>query len=170
MNLRFDGWPWKTIGHLFYTMSSFVRHFKVINESKLELQSGNAQFRLKLVTFCPMWPWNRIPFLYFVKPYASFKSHQWFQTGVMVRKCSIQVKIGNFMYCVSFKSNVWPWKTIGHLFYTTSSSVHHFITICEFKLELQSGNTKFGSKSIIFFSCVTLKFDRWHWTAVGHFS
>ena len=45
-------------------------------------------------------------------------------------------------------------KTIGHLFYTTSSFVHHFKTIGEFKLELQSGNSQFGSKLTIFFvSC-----------------
>ena len=31
-------------------------------------------------------------------------------------------------------------KTIGHLYYTTSSCVHDFIAICEFKLELESGN------------------------------
>ena len=41
-------------------------------------------------------------------------------------------------------------KTIGHLFYATSSSMHHFIAIGEFKLELQSGNAQFGSKSSIF--------------------
>ena len=38
-------------------------------------------------------------------------------------------------------------KTIGHLFYATSSFVHHFVAIGEFKLELQSGNAQFGSKS-----------------------
>ena len=32
-------------------------------------------------------------------------------------------------------------KTIGHLFYATSSYVHDFIAICEFKLELHSGNS-----------------------------
>ena len=31
--------------NLFYTTSSFVHHFKSIGEFKLELQSGNAQFR-----------------------------------------------------------------------------------------------------------------------------
>ena len=41
-------------------------------------------------------------------------------------------------------------KTIGHLFYATSSSMHRFIAIGEFKLELQSGNAQFGSKSSIF--------------------
>ena len=41
-------------------------------------------------------------------------------------------------------------KTIGHLFLATSSYMHHFIIICEFKLELQSGNGQFGSNSTIF--------------------
>ena len=41
-------------------------------------------------------------------------------------------------------------KTIGHLFYATSSFVHHFVAIGEFKLQLQSGNTQFGSNSTIF--------------------
>ena len=40
VNLKFDGWPWKTIGYLLYTTSSFVHHFKAMGELKLELQSG----------------------------------------------------------------------------------------------------------------------------------
>ena len=59
-------------------------------------------------------------------------------------------------------------KTIGHLYYATSSSMHHFIAIGEFKLELQSGNAQFGSKSMIFFSLVTLQFDVWPWKTIGH--
>ena len=35
--LTFDGWPWKTIGHLFYATLSFVHHFKAIGELKLKL-------------------------------------------------------------------------------------------------------------------------------------
>ena len=42
-------------------------------------------------------------------------------------------------------------KKIGQLFCATSSFVHHFIAIGEFKLELQSGNAQFGLKSMIFF-------------------
>ena len=34
MTLQFDGWPWKTIGHLFYATSSFVHHFVAIGEFK----------------------------------------------------------------------------------------------------------------------------------------
>ena len=40
-------------------------------------------------------------------------------------------------------------KTIGHLFYATSSFVHHFVAIGEFKLELQPGIAKSGSNSTI---------------------
>ena len=36
--------------------------------------------------------------------------------------------------------------------------MHHFKSIGEFKLELQSGNAKFMSKSVTCLSCVTFKF------------
>ena len=103
--LKFNGWPGKIIWHLFYTASSFVHHFKSINEFKLELQSRNAQFGSKLTIF-----FSR----------------------------------------VTLQFDVWPWKTIGHFFYATSSFVHHFVAIGEFKLELQSGNAQFWSNWTIF--------------------
>ena len=58
VTVKFDGWPRKTIGHLFYTTSSFVYHFKSIGEFKLDLQSRNVQFGSKVVIFYPVWPWN----------------------------------------------------------------------------------------------------------------
>ena len=58
----------------------------------------------------------------------------------MVRKHSVRVKMDNFLSHVTLKFDVWPWKTIGHLFYATSSFVHNFVAIGESKLELQSGN------------------------------
>ena len=64
---------------------------------------------------------------------------------------------------MTLKFDGWPRKIIGHLFYTTWSFVHHFKSIGVFKLELQSGNAQFRSKSDIFFSRVTLKFDGWPW-------
>ena len=51
---------------------------------------------------------------------------------------------------MTLKFDRWPSKTIRHLFYATSSFVHHFIAIGEFKLEVQSGNTQFGLNSTIF--------------------
>ena len=111
MNLKFDGWPRKKIGHLF---------------------------------------------------------HQWIQTGVTVRKLSVRVKICVFLSRMTLKFDRWPWKTRGHLFYTTLSFVHHFKAMGEFKLDLQSGNAQFGSKSVIFLSRATLKFDGWPWRITGH--
>ena len=105
VTLKFDGWPWKTIGHLSFAVSSFVQHFIAIDEFKLELKSGNAQFGSKSMIFLSR---------------------------------------------VTLQFDVWPWKTIGHLFYATSSFVHHLVAIGDFKLELQSENAQFGSNSMIF--------------------
>ena len=58
VTLKFDGWPWKTIGHISYAVSSFVQHFIAIGEFKLELLSGNAQFGSNSTIFRAVWPWN----------------------------------------------------------------------------------------------------------------
>ena len=58
VTLKFDGWHWKTIGHVFYAPSSFVHRFITIGRFKLELQSANAKFGWKSAIFCPVWPWN----------------------------------------------------------------------------------------------------------------
>ena len=187
--------------------------FQSISKFKLELQSGNAQFRLKLGIFCPLWAWNlmddlqkqlgtssmplqashpfiaigrfkqelqsrntkfgsksaiwwmtlennKAPYLTYFKLCASLHGHRSMQTRVTVRKCQIRVKIGDFLSCVTLKFDRWPWKRIQHLFYATSSFSHHFIAIGQFELELQSGKAKFWSKSVIFLSRMTLKFDR----------
>ena len=93
---------------------------------------------------------NSAPLLCPLKLCASFHSHWWIQTGVKVRKRPIRVKIGNFLSRAILKFNGWHWKTIRHLSYAASSFVHHFIAIGESKMELQSGNAKFGSKLKVF--------------------
>ena len=158
VTLKFDGWPWKTIGHISFAVSSFVQHFIAIGKFKLELQSGNAQLGSiqRFLEPCDLEIWrmtlknNRAPLLCYFKLYASFRSHRWIQAGVTVRKRPIWVKIDDFLSRVTLQFDVWPWKTIGHLFYSTSSFVHHFVAIGDFKLELQSGNAQFGSNSTIF--------------------
>ena len=148
VNSKFDGWPWKTIGHIFSATSNFVHHFIAIYQFEMELQSGNAKFGSKSAIFCPVWPWNftdgleknRSPLLCYFKLCASFHSHLWIKNWVTVRKCSIRARIGDFLSRVTLKFDGWPWITIGHLFYAISSCVHHFIAIRESKLELQSGN------------------------------
>ena len=96
---------------------------------------------------------DRAPLLYYIKLWESFQTHWWIHTGVTVQKCSIWVKNGDFLSCVTLKFYGWPWKTIGHLFYATSSFVNHFKAFGEFKLEWQSGNAQFGSKSATFVPC-----------------
>ena len=158
VTLKFEGWHWKSIGHLFYTTWSFVCHFLAINEFKLELQSVNTQFRSKLVIFCSMWSWNlmndvennRAPVLCYFKLCSPFQRHWWIQSGVTVRKLPIWVQIGDFLSCVTLKFDGWPSKKLGHLFYATSSFVQHFLAIGELKLELQSGCAPFGSNLTLF--------------------
>ena len=83
VTLKFDRWPWKAIGLLFYATSTFVHHFKAICDFKLELQSGNTQFGSKLAIFClcdlEIWRTtlknNRAPLLYYFEVCASFHSH-----------------------------------------------------------------------------------------------
>ena len=111
---------------------------------------------------------NRAPLLYYITLCTSFQIHRWIQIGVTVRKRSIWVKICNFLSPVTLKFDGWPWKTIGHLFYVASSFVHHFTAISEFKLDVQSKNAQFWSKSTTFFSRVTLNFNGWPSKTIGH--
>ena len=119
--------------------------------SNLKLDSNRQFFRL-----CDREIWwmtsknNRALLLYYVKLCALFQIHWWIQTGFTVQKRSIWVEIGDMVSRVTLKFDGWPWKTIGHLFYATSSSVQHFVAIGEIKLELQSGNAQSGSNSTIF--------------------
>ena len=62
---------------------------------------------------------------------------------------------------MTLKYDRWPWKTIA-----TSSSLHHFIAICEFKLEVQSGNTQIWAKFVL--NSVTLTFGLWPSLLHGH--
>ena len=105
VTLKFDGWPWKIIGHLFYVASSFVYHFIAISEFKLKLQYGNAQFGSKSAGFfipCDLDIWwmtlrnNRAPLLCYLELFALFRSHWWTKTRVTVRKRPISVKIDDF--------------------------------------------------------------------------
>ena len=104
---------------------------------------------------------NRAPLQCYFKLCAAFRSHWWIQTGVTVRKRPIWVKFDDFLSRVTLKFDRWPWKMIGHLFYATSSFVHHFVAIGELKLVLQCGNTQSGSNSMIFRAV-------WPWNLTDH--
>ena len=137
---------------------SFVQLFVAIGEFKLELQAGNAQSGSKPTIFLAVWPWNLMDdlqkqYCIFPKYYqaiciisSSYVNSNW----SYILETPIWVKLYAFLSHVTLKFNEWPWKTIGHLFYATSSFVQHFVAIDELKLELQSGNIQSGSNSTIF--------------------
>ena len=62
VTLKFDRWPWKTIGHLFYAISNFVHDSIGICEFKLELWSRNSKIGTNFFTFVTLtfdlWPWH----------------------------------------------------------------------------------------------------------------
>ena len=85
---------------------------------------------------------NRAPLLYYVKLCASFQFHRLIQSGVTVRT---RPNSGNAQFGSKFfvpcDLEIWQMiLKIGQRCYTTSSFVHHFKAIGEFKLELESGN------------------------------
>ena len=130
----------------------------IVGKRPIWVKIGDVLYHvtLKFLEPCDLEIWrmtlknNRAPLLCYFKLYASFRSHRWIQTGVTVRKRPIWVKIDDFFSRVTLQFDVWPWKTIGHLFYATLSFMHHFVAIGDFKLELQSGNAQFRSNSTIF--------------------
>ena len=76
MTLKFDRWPWKTIGHHSLATSSFGHHFIMICEFKLELWSGNCY-----IGFWPLWPWPfaQTLFLSSVITPENFMMIQWWE-------------------------------------------------------------------------------------------
>ena len=158
MTFKLDRWPWGTTGNLFYARASFVHHFVAICEFKLELQSGNPQFCLKwrflfnCVTFkLDGRLWKTIGHLFYdtLSLVHHYNAIGKFKLTLQSGNAQFGSKIDCLYSRVTLKFYRWPWKTIGHLFYATSSFVHHFVAIGEIKLKSQPGNAQFGSKSTI---------------------
>ena len=120
VTLKFDGRPWKIIGHHFYATSSFVHYFIAIGEFKLELQSGNAQFGSKSAIFVPrdleirrmILKNNKALLLCSFKLCASFHNHKQTQTA---RKCPNWSKIC-FDLC---DIDLWPLALISCIDFTS---------------------------------------------------
>ena len=146
-------------GSWFYTVNAVIKLFcgtnpcnafdarqinKVIHNMK---SSYDKYWRSQLGD--PYDPSGKLSLYRKIKP--SFRMEQGKSEGFescdrpIVRKCPIWVKIRDVLYRVTLKYDGWPWNTKGHLSFTVSSFVQHFIAIHEFKLELQSGNAQFGS-------------------------
>ena len=137
--------PWGRMTRFFYY------RWKTINKAILRdlIAATGLVNLLKLVSNrrffspCDLQIWwmtpknNRAPLLCYFEHFASFRGHWWIQNGTTVRKRLIWVKIDDFIICrVTLKFDGWPSKAIGHIFPATSSFMHHFVAIGEFKLVL----------------------------------
>ena len=105
---------------------------------------------------------NRALPLYYVRLCASFQIHRWIQTGVTVQERSIRVEISDILSRVTLTLDGWPWKTIGHFFYTTPA-------LCIISNSSVMSNLSYSPETLNsgqnrqFLSRVTLKFDEWPW-------
>ena len=165
MTFTFDGWPWKQYDtfSILHQALCIVSKPSVDSNWRYSLETLNSGQNWRFFGQCDLEIWwmtlknNRAPLLCYFKLCALFHNHQWNQTGVAVRKHLIRIKIGEILSLVTLKFDRWHWKTIWHLFYATSNYVHHFVAICEFKVELWSRNIRIGAKVAL--TSVTLTFD-----------
>ena len=79
VTLEFYGWPWKTIGYLFYVASSFLHHFITIGEFKITLvRKRSIRVKIGDLLSCVTlkfdgWPWKTILHLFYVS--SNFMHH-----------------------------------------------------------------------------------------------
>ena len=124
VTLKFDGWPWITIGHLFCPTSSSVHYFIAIYEFKLMLQSWNTQFGSKSAIFQPVWPRNltdeheknRAPFLCYCKLCALFIAFCVFKLELQSGNAKFESKLSIFL--------ILTWDVL--LSYTACKLTHDF--------------------------------------------
>ena len=132
VTLKFEGWPLKTIGNLFFATASFVQHYVAIGEFKLSYSPetpnlGQIQWILEL---CHLEIWrmtlenNRAPLLGIIKLYASFHHHMWIQTGVTVRKLLSWV-----VTSVTLTLDLWPWPFAWTLLWSLVITPENFMMI-----------------------------------------
>ena len=125
VTLKFDGWPWKKIGHLSYATTNFyaTSHSHRWIQTGVTVQKRPIWVKISDFVSCDIEIWsmtltnNRASLLCYFKLCATFHSHRWILTWVTVRKRPIWVKIGYFLSCVTLKFDGWPWIAIGHLSY-----------------------------------------------------
>ena len=109
----------------FKLCASFRSHWWI--QTGVSPETPNLGQMLPFLEPCDLEIWrmtfknNRAPLLCYFKLCEAFRSHWWIQTGVTIRKRPIWVKCYAFKSRVTLKFDGWHWKTIGHLFYATSS-------------------------------------------------
>ena len=150
VTLKFNGWPWKTKGELFPYYIKLCALFQSHGWIQTGVIVRKHSFRVKIVDILDDLEKNRTPLLYHVKLFHHFKAISEFKLELQSRNTQFGSKWA--IFC-----RVWPWNLkddIGKQQGTSSMLLQAlcicFIAISSLELELQSGNTQFGSKSMIF--------------------
>ena len=94
VTLKFAGWPWKIIEHLFYATSSIVHHLTAIGKSgwRYSPEMLNADQNRGFFGLCDLENWlmtlkNKMtPLQCHIKLCTLFYQHMWVKTGVTARK------------------------------------------------------------------------------------
>ena len=132
-------------------------HFSITVEFEVSIQTGvtvrKRPIWVYISDFCSVWPWNltddleKIGYLFYAT--LSFVHHATaineFKLELQTWNAKIESNSTSFLSRATLKFDRWPLKTIGQLFPATSSFVHHFVAIGQFKLKLQS---EFGGWSL----------------------
>ena len=155
VTLNFDLWPWPFAWTLLWSLVITPENFMMIRwweHSQKGVTDRQMDGRTENTICRAAWSQLKIIGLLFYVT-SSFVHH-----FIAIGEFKLELQSGNAQsgqiqqFLKPYDLEIWQMtcETIGHLFYATSSFVHHFIPIGEFKLELQSGNAQFGSKSAIF--------------------
>ena len=144
---------------------------KYVNKTNMMVLIAATSFVIfQTIDFQPFWPWNLIDEVDKQKGTSSMLLEamcviSWPSVNPNYRCQPETLNSGQncriFGLCDLLKFDGQSWKTIGHHFYAPSSFVHHFLAICEFKLDLESGSN---------LAHVTLKFGGWPWKTIWHLS
>ena len=118
---------------------------------------------------------NTAPLLYYAKLCASFQIHQWIQTGFVVWKCSIRVKIADFLSRVTLNFGGWSWNkanlrdliaATGLVILLKLDSNHRFFSLCD--LQIQWMTPKNNSAPLLYYIklCASYQIHQWIQTGV----
>ena len=149
VTLKFDGWPWETIGAPFLCylkfFASFCSHWWIqtgvtVWKRPIWVQIDDFFYPCDLAIWRMSLKTNRAPLLCYFKLCVSFHSHWWIQTGVTVRKCLIWVEFDDFRA-------VWPW----NLMYDLENN--RAALLCYFKLCVSFHSHRWIQTGIIIRNC-----------------
>ena len=166
MTLKFDGWPSKTIGHLFYATSSFVHHFvaALVNSNwSYSPEAPNLGQIRRFLAACDLGIWrmtfknNRTPLLCYFKLCAPLRS------GIGEFKLELQSGNAQSGWNSTIFSTVWPWNLRADLEKQKGTSPKQHQAICIISSSYVKSNWSYSPETVKL-GCDLYDFDLWSLT------